>query len=117
MLKSLTISSVVLILTVVFTLANGIISNIMFDNLEEMVEKADGISDFEKIHEKFDEAERFLSLSISDTSLWEIENCISDIISYTESGTEDEAEVGKSRLLCLIRQQRRLSGFNIKSIF
>ena len=117
MFKSLIISGAVLLLTVIFTITNSTISSNMLGKLEKTIESSESSLDFQNLRDSFDKAEKFLSLSIPDSCLWEIENCISDIISYQNSESDDEVEAGKSRLLCLIRQQRRLSGFNIKSIF
>ena len=117
MYKSLIASSAVLLLCLGLALTNSIVTLRILSSIEAEAEAATTYTDFKGIHDGYMNAERFLSICIPDSSLSEIEGCLSDVLSSSSLSSENELKTAKSRLLCLLRQQKRLCGFNIKSIF
>ena len=71
----------------------------------------------ESAREGFDKNRPLLSLLLSDTAVWQIEECIIDLQSAINSADKNAAEGAKNRLCGLITEHRRLSGFSIYSIF
>lgn len=69
-----------------------------------------------EIKKKFEDAERFISLTVNHDDLTNIEECYSDLTGYLKVDMTDEADVTKNRLIDALTHLRRLSGVNIDSI-
>ena len=76
----------------------------------------DSYSVAEEMKRRFEEKERFISLTVSHDDLTNIEECYSELVGYLKVDMKDEAEVTKSRLIDALSHLRRLSGINIDSI-
>ncbi len=67
--------------------------------------------------EDFKHEEEYLSLTVNHNDLTDIEELFSEMIGHLEVLDRDSAQVTKNRLLDALSHLRRLSGFNISSIF
>lgn len=65
----------------------------------------------------FKHEEEYLSLTVNHNDLTDIEGLFSEMIGHLEVLDRDSAQVTKNRLLDALSHLRRLSGFNISSIF
>lgn len=117
MTKSIVISSLVIILCTVFVGVCSLTSRSILSDLLSDLSAADTTEDYLNFEKEFKSHEIFLSLFLEDRSISEIECAINELISFAKMGSDDEAEGIKSRLYCLIEEQRRQSGLNINSIF
>ena len=116
-MKSVIISSIAMLFLLAFVISSALITHRILVDVGNDVESAESYIDYERISEAFERSERFLSLTLSDNTLCEIEYSILEIRDYLKHGSEDEANAAKSRLLSKIREARRLSGLNPRSIF
>ena len=89
----------------------------LIDDAEDfLVEGRDAYRNAEEIKRRFENRERFISLTVSHDDLTNIEECYSELIGYLKVNMTDEAEATKSRLIDALTHLRRLSGVNIDSI-
>ena len=116
-MKSIIISSIALCLCFAFVAGSAIATGKILDNLIASTEEAVSSEDYEKIINDFRRSEKFLFLTLQDSTLFEIEYSLFEVKDFLSHGTEDEASAAKSRLLSKMEEPRRLSGFNIKSVF
>ena len=89
----------------------------MLDTIASEIEEAIYAEEYESVIEDAKRRELFLSLTLSDDALSDIYSGIKELAIMAEEGQTDELIVAKGRLLCQIEHQRRLSGFNARSIF
>jgi len=122
--KSAVVSILVIAFTFGFVIFNSFYISSYFARLEGEVDSIEVNEDyarlegeFSRLDEDFDKMERYLSLSIHDKLLFEVEGCFGDVISYAKAENHEGVLQSKSRLKTSISQLRRLSGFNLKSIF
>lgn len=116
-MKSIIFSLLSLLLLIAFVITSATVTHSLLDKLSSEVEDAMNAEEYENIKKEFEKMERFLSLTLSDNTLCEIEYSILEVRDYLEHGSEDEADAAKSRLLSKIKESRRLSGLNPRSIF
>lgn len=113
--------------TGVITLVVGLItlnSFMLHKSIGEFIEDAEALSiqsedayeKAEDIKRKFEDAERFISLTVNHEDLTNIEECYSDLLGYLSVGMTREAEVTKNRLIDALSHLRRLSGVNLDSV-
>lgn len=70
----------------------------------------------EKIYEKYQSSESFVSLTVNHDDLTHIEDNFAELIGNLSVSDIDSAKVTKNRLLCSLEHLRRLSGINLDSI-
>ena len=95
------------------------------DEISATVEKIDGYGeDFTKIHEtalsaerKFGDGRSLFSILINDKDMDEISTNLEDLKSAAESQSLGDVTKAKNRLIAKLEQMKRLSVFNIDSIF
>lgn len=117
-MKGLTLSAVIIILLALLVALNSCIIGIKLGELLEEIDKSDGSeAEFSELYDRFMQIEKLLSLSINDTHLYETELAFGECIESARLGNDDGVAVGKSRLIHSLMYIRRISGFNIKSIF
>lgn len=116
-MKSIVIASVSLFVIFAFVISSACITQSALTSLSDAVGEADGVLEFEKIYNDFRRLSRYLSLTLPDSELSEIEYSILEVRAYLYHGTNDEADAAKSRLESKINEARRLSGLNPRSIF
>ena len=116
-MKSIIISSAALVLCFTFVSLSAAYTGRILDDLIESINHAATPDDYEDIIKEFRRADRFLMLTLHDSTLFEIEYSILEVKDFLEYGSEDEATAAKSRLISKIREPRRLSGFNMNSVF
>ncbi|MBQ7363412.1 MAG: hypothetical protein IJW48_03060 [Clostridia bacterium] len=116
-MKSILFSGLaILAVSAVVFIGSGI-SAMKLAELEEALHSATDVSDYKEIEARFLDMENYLSLSIGDLELTEIRYSFTELIAFAECGSDDEAEAAKSRLLCYLEHERRLSGFGPGAIF
>lgn len=106
-----------LLFTVAFAAISSCVTVAMLDSAIEEIEESQTVGDYKRAMENAEGRELFLSLTLSDSSLSEIGTGMRELVLLAEMGRSDEIETAKGRLICLIEHQRRLSGFNARSIF
>lgn len=117
-MKALTFSAVIIILLALAVALNSCIVSIRLGELSSEVEGCgESVTDFTRLYERFMQIEPLLSLSINDTHLYETELAFGECIESARQDNADGVAVGKSRLIHSLMYIRRISGFNIKSIF
>ena len=124
-MKSLIASSVILVLLAVFTVFGSVRISESIDEISATVEKIDGYDeDFTKIHEtalsaerKFGDGRSLFSILINDKDMDEISTNLEDLKSAAESQSLGDVTKAKNRLIAKLEQMKRLSVFNIDSIF
>ena len=116
-MKYIVTSGLAILLSIALVaLFTGVTTGIL-DDLITAVEDASTKEEFENIAKEFEQRRGFLSLTLPDSTLSEIEYSILEVIDFLSHNTEDEAKAAKSRLISKIREPRRLSGLNPGSIF
>ena len=113
------ITVMLLVITLVSTnsfILHKSITEFIKDAEKMSVSGEDAYSEAEKMKQRFDVKERFISLTVSHDDLTNIEECYSELVGYLKVDMKDEAEVTKSRLIDALSHLRRLSGINIDSI-
>jgi hypothetical protein len=116
-MKSIIISAGAIILSFAFVITCALLTHRILGSILNEVETAEAPEDFDIISQKFERAESFLSFTLSDNSICEIEYSILEVRDYLTHGSLDEAMAAKSRLISKIKEHRRLSGVNPRSIF
>ena len=117
MIRSLIFSVLLFALCIATITMGSVFTSRILSDLDAKAETANSLSEYKSIERLFEEKESFLSFFIRDTAISEMRYTIKEIIVFTECDSNDEAEGAKSRLCCMIEQQRRLSGLNFQSIF
>ena len=120
-MKSGIFAAVALLLVITLVSINSVM---LHNSITEFIEDAEGLSvnddsaykEAERIKARFEERERFISLTVSHDDLTNIEECYAELVGYLQVDMQDEAEVTKSRLIDALLHLRRLSGINIDSI-
>ena len=116
-MKSIILSSLSILLSVLFVTVSAFGTGRALDSLLLKIGEAEDAEDYDKLREELERQEKYLSLTLADSTLSEIEYSILEVRDYLLFGSEDEAMAAKSRLISKIRAPRRLSGFNPRSIF
>lgn len=111
----------VILLVVTLVSVNSFMLNKTISGFIEDAEKiktsdAGAVESAMEIKKRFEEAERFVSLTVNHEDLTNIEQCYAELIGFLTVGMTNEAEVTKSRLIDALMHLRRLSGVNIDSI-
>jgi hypothetical protein len=117
MIKSILLSAAAMIIAVGFVFGSSAVSTHILNRLEDRIAEANTAEDYKAFNEEYMKLEKYFSLTMPDSALSEIESTIGELISFSECGSDDEAMAAKNRLCSQIKQQRRLSGFNLRSIF
>ena len=117
MIKNITISAIVMILTFLAVTANSIVCTNIFNALCESVQNANGIDDYKELQEELERRELYLSITIGNNALAELRYGAAELYTYANEGSHDEEEAAKSRLYSRLDEQRRLAGFTFSSIF
>ena len=116
-MKSLVTSLLVLLILTAIVITNAIFVNLILGSIEDRLEGIESsVNDYELLYKDYMQKERYLSLTIEDGILLEIERSFVECIESARSEDEGGVAIGKSRLLCDISHIRRLSSFNIKSV-
>ena len=116
-MKAVILSSLALVLTVTLVICSSLFSSIALGKIEKMSEEATTEEDWSEVGKEMESVERFLYFTMNDSALTEIALGIREVHELVRTNRQDEAEVAKSRLCCLLERHRRLSGFNPSSIF
>ena len=115
-MKSIIVSVGVLLFLLAIVITNTIFINLVVGGLEKSLEQVETLIGFEQTYDEYLKNERWLSLTVDDMRMQNIENAFVVCVEYSRQGLSEEAAIEKSRLLSELRQMRRLCGFNIKSI-
>lgn len=112
----ITVIAVVGLVTINSICLYRVIGDITENALALDISSESALDDACGLKQKFERAERFISLTVNHEDLTNIEECYSELIGYLSVGMQDEAEVTKSRLIDALTHLKRLSGVNIDSI-
>jgi len=116
-MKSIIFSGVAIAIVCALVFIGSALTGMKLLGLEESLRAASTEEEYRAIEEEFLSCENFLSLSVGDLELAEMRYSFSELIAFMERGSDDEAAAAKSRLLCYIEHERRLSGFGFEAIF
>lgn len=83
--------------------------------IDEPTEEAE--AEAKDLYEDYRRWEQFFSLTVSHRDLTDVESLFSEMLGYLGVSDADGARVAKSRLIDALSHLRRLSGFNIGSVF
>ncbi len=121
-MREVRIACVILTLLILFVGINSAVIGIYARELRTSVEEVnvgnctEAAKSFRSAAERFEKAERFISLTVSHDDLTNIEEGFAELIGAAEGGNTDELLKVKSRLSDALRHLGRLSGVNIDSI-
>ena len=116
-MKSIIASLIAILLLTGAVLANGAFCKRSLSEIEKKLDlQSDPVSATYEAFDFFKSRLPFLSLSVADNLLHEIETGFDEALSAIEAGDEGELTKIISRLSLQISQIRRLSGFEISSI-
>ena len=122
-MKSIIVSGILIIVITVFAFTSSILVSSYLDRLTDSINQ---YRDFETeqatiiyraLYDDYKRREVWLCMVIDDESLMKIEEDFTDVIAQAEVQGDSEVEISINRLTCHLKQIRRLSGFNIKSVF
>lgn len=125
-MKSLVFSSILLITVIAVSIGGAIYTSVTLNKLceqinEEFEECGESCEDISYVacdlKSEFERVEPGLSLFINDDELSEMRGYYTDIRSAAVADSYEGALTAKSRLVSMIEHLRRLSSFNIDSIF
>ena len=104
-MKGFVISIIIALVVIGFVISSALAMN---SRISEIYEEVEG-NDLEEAKEEFEEIRPFLHLFTPDDLLRDVETALSDI--KTQGGEEE-----KSRLLLLLKELRRQTGFHPISV-
>lgn len=123
-MKSLVASCIILILLTLITVFGSVYVSKSIDEITAVIEAADDDKNIEKetdvsnsVKKHFEDRKILYALLINDKDMDEIEVAIEDLGSAVESRSFEEIKKAKNRLSAKLEQMRRLSAFNIDSVF
>lgn len=123
-MKSLVASCIILILLTLITVFGSVYVSKSIDEITAVIEAADDDKNIEKetdvsnsVKKHFEDHKILYALLINDKDMDEIEVAIEDLGSAVESRSFEEIKKAKNRLSAKLEQMRRLSAFNIDSVF
>ena len=123
-MKSLVASCIILILLTLITVFGSVYVSKSIDEITAVIEAADDDKNIEKetdvsnsVKKHFEDRKILYALLINDKDMDEIEVAIEDLGSAVESHSFEEIKKAKNRLSAKLEQMRRLSAFNIDSVF
>ena len=122
-MKSLICSIIILSSIIITTVVGGIFTEKRLVKFVSLIEETipDSISEpsgkTEKIEQEYEDIKIYLILFVQKSELREIEMHIADMKSAAKSDDIQGTTEAKNRLILHIEQLRRLSTFNIESIF
>lgn len=123
-MKSLVASCIILILLTLITVFGSVYVSKSIDEITAVIEAADDDKNIEKetavsnsVKKHFEDRKILYALLINDKDMDEIEVAIEDLGSAVESRNFEEIKKAKNRLSAKLEQMRRLSAFNIDSVF
>ena len=124
-MKSLVASCIILILLMLITVFGSVYVSKSIDEISAVIEETDDASEnIEKeigvsksVKKHFQDRKILYALLINDKDMDEIEVAIEDLCSAVESHNLEEIKKAKNRLSAKLGQMRRLSAFNIDSVF
>ena len=113
---------ILLALVTLFVIVNGVYITKSVDGYIERLEGIDTESDslteeLQGLYGEFQKTASVISLTVNHEDLTNIEDAFAEIIGAAEAKEQSEVIITKSRLVDALRHLRRLSGFNIESIF
>ena len=111
-------AGVILACTLVFVLLNCIISVGAVERIEKGLDKidiysVDAHSDALLLYSEYAEGCAFLSLTVNQRELSEIEDCFTELCGYLRTDMKSEAEVAKDRLKSALGRLRQSLGIGI----
>lgn len=123
-MKSFVASCIILILLTLITVFGSVYVSKSIDEITAVIEAADDDKNIEKetavsnsVKKHFEDRKILYALLINDKDMDEIEVAIEDLGSAVESRSFEEIKKAKNRLSAKLEQMRRLSAFNIDSVF
>lgn len=121
-MKITKIAYTILILLSLIVLFNSLTIGHITNKLKNEIESIDysnidtALLKYKKSFEKFEKAEKYISLTVSHDDLTNIEESYAELIGAAKAKDEDEILKAKSRLTDALAHLGRLSGINIDSI-
>ena len=117
-MKSALLAGVSLIVIIAAVILSSLSVDGVLARMEsEIGEKNITENDVEKLKREFEDGHFRLSISLSDGAIWEIEDRINELEEAVKLGGEENILKAKSRLVNLLKRQRRLSLFDPISVF
>ncbi len=123
-MKSFAVAVIIISLITAFAIGGTLFIDLNFAKIYTNVNNLPSSDDYsavyscaEEIEKDFKHTHAYLSIILSNEMLGKIEDYINEIKLYAVLENSDGIEISKSRLKSHIEQLRRLSSFNIESIF
>ena len=123
-MKSLIASIIILSFIMIITVCGSIYVSSTLRNLENDVQRIDLAKGYNDVHKQLNCAEErhqrsyfFYSLLLDDDAVEQTDAYLCDIKSSAEAESAEGVLTAKNRLIAHLEQIRRLSTFNIESIF
>lgn len=120
-MKIKVIAAVIMLCTVAAVTVNTVMLQKRIRELEDAVNRfeidgGDAVYRAQELYERFNTAEKYISLSVNHEDLTNIEEKFSELVGSLAVGDINNARITKNRLIDALKHLRRLSGVNIDSV-